>query len=320
LTSGEVSLTVSSTVAAVTLDSATLAEISKQASGDITITAAAADTSALSAEAKTAIGIRPVYDLKITSGSTTVSNFGGGTATVSVPYTPAIDEDVNAIVVYYINASGELVTVPNCIYNAKTGTVTFTTTHFSTYAVGYNAVSFSDVSGSAWYANYVAYLAARGIVGGNNGAFNPNASITRAEFVAILARMSGEGLSGYTTSTFLDVSTDSWYFAAVQWANKAGITSGYNGKFNPSVTITREQMAAMLYRYAEYKGTASNTEGMFAREFSDYGRISNWAQAPIQWAMNNGILSGNTDGSFAPQSSATRAQAAKILAMLLQSM
>ena len=320
LTSGEVSLTVSSTVAAVTLDSATLAEISKQASGDITITAAAADTSALSAETKAAIGIRPVYDLKITSGSTTVSNFGGGTATVSVPYTPAIDEDVNAIVVYYINAWGELVTVPNCIYNAKTGTVTFTTTHFSTYAVGYNAVSFSDVSGSAWYANYVAYLAARGIVGGNNGAFNPNASITRAEFVAILARMSGEGLSGYTTSTFLDVSTDSWYFAAVQWANRAGITSGYNGKFNPSVTITREQMAAMLYRYAEYKGTASNTEGLSAREFSDYGRISNWAQAPIQWAMNNGILSGNTDGSFAPQSSATRAQAAKILAMLLQSM
>ena len=320
LTGGEASLTVSSTVATVTLDSATLAEIGKQTSGDITIAATEADTSTLSADTKITIGTRPVYDLKITSGNTTISSFGGGTATVSVPYTPSSGEDVNAIVVYYINASGELVTVPNCSYDAKTGTVTFTTTHFSTYAIGYNAVSFSDVSGSAWYADYVAYLAARGIVGGNSGAFNPNASITRAEFVAILARMSGESLSGYTTSTFLDVSTDSWYFAAVQWANKAGITSGYNGKFNPSATITREQMAAMLYRYAEYKGTASNTEGMSAREFSDYDHISSWAQAPIQWAMSNGILSGNMDGSFAPQSSATRAQAAKILAMLLQSM
>lgn len=118
--------------------------------------------------------------------------------------------------VYYISASGELVTVPNCVYDAKTGIVTFTTTHFSTYAVSYKAVSFSDVSDSAWYADNVAYLTARGIVGGNNGAFSPDASITRAEFVTILARMSGESLSGYTASSFSDVSTDSWYFAAVQ--------------------------------------------------------------------------------------------------------
>ncbi|SBW00519.1 exported hypothetical protein [uncultured Eubacteriales bacterium] len=318
LTSGEASLTVSSAVATVTLDNTALAEISKQASGDVTITATEVDISALSTEAKTAIGTRPVYDLKITSGSTTVSSFGGGTATVSIPYTPVAGEDANAIVVYYINASGELDTVPNCVYDAETGTVTFTTTHFSTYAVGYNAVSFKDVSDSAWYADYVAYLAARGIIGGNNGAFSPDASITRAEFVTILARMSGDDLSGYTTSSFSDVSTDSWYFAAAQWASKAGIASGYDGKFSPSASITREQMAAMLYRYAEYKGTVSNAEGMSVREFSDYDSIASWAQAPIQWAMNNGILSGNTDGSFAPQSSATRAQAAKMIAVLMQ--
>ncbi len=174
LTSGEASLTESSTVATVTLDSTTLAEISKHTSGDVTITATAADTSALSADTKAAIGTRPVYDLKITSGSTTGSSYCGGTATVSVPYTPAAGENVNAIVVYYINASSELVTVPNCVYDAKTGTVTFATTHFSTYAIGYNAVSFSNVSDSAWYADYVAYLAARGIVEGNNGAFSPD--------------------------------------------------------------------------------------------------------------------------------------------------
>ncbi len=318
LTDGEASLTVSSTVATVTLDSTTLAEIGKQASGDVTITATAADTSALSADTKTAIGIRPVYDLKITSGSTTVSSFGGGTATVSVPYTPAAGEDVNAIVVYYINASGELVTVPNCVYDAKTGTVTFTTTHFSTYAVGYNAVSFSDVSDSAWYADYVAYLAARNIIGGNNGAFSPAADITRVEFVTILARMSGDDLSGYKTSSFSDVSADSWYFTAVQWANKAGIASGYDGAFSPDATITREQMAAMLYRYAEYKGMVSNAEGMSVREFTDYDSISSWAQAPIQWAMNNDIISGNPDGSFAPSANATRAQAAKMISTLIQ--
>ena len=79
-------------------------------------------------------------------------------------------------------------------------------------------------------------------------------------------------------------------------------------------------MAAMLYRYAEHKSAVSNMEGMSVREFSDYASISSWAQASIQWAMNNKILSGNTDGSFTPQSSATRAQAAKMLAVLLQSM
>jgi hypothetical protein len=320
LKGGEVSLTVSSSVATVTLDSATLSEIGKQTNGDVKITATTADTSALSDESKSAIGTRPVYDLKITSGNTTVSSFGGGIATVSVPYTPASGEDENAIVVYYINASGTLVMVPNCVYEAKTGTVTFITTHFSTYAVGYNAVSFTDVSNSAWYADYVTYLAARGIVGGKNGAFSPDASITRAEFVTILSRMSGDDLSGYTSSSFADVFTDNWYFAAVQWAYKNGVASGSKGKFNPNASITREQMAAMLYRYTEYEGMVSNTEGMSVREFTDYDNISSWAQAPIQWAINNGIVSGNSDGTFAPMASATRAEAAKMIALLLKDM
>ncbi|MPM18737.1 hypothetical protein SDC9_65152 [bioreactor metagenome] len=79
-------------------------------------------------------------------------------------------------------------------------------------------------------------------------------------------------------------------------------------------------MAAMLYRYADYAGDISNAEGMSAREFNDYDSISSWAQAPIQWAVNNGIITGNPDSSFAPASNATRAQAAKMIAVMLQSM
>jgi 2',3'-cyclic-nucleotide 2'-phosphodiesterase/3'-nucleotidase/2',3'-cyclic-nucleotide 2'-phosphodiesterase/3'-nucleotidase/5'-nucleotidase len=79
-------------------------------------------------------------------------------------------------------------------------------------------------------------------------------------------------------------------------------------------------MAAMLYRYSEYKGTVANTEGMSAREFSDFDSISSWARAPIQWAVNNGIISGNNDGSFAPKANATRAEAAKMIAVLLKIM
>ena len=239
---------------------------------------------------------------------------------MSIPYTPAAGESLKAIVIWYIDGDGNLNCVKNGHYDSKTGAVTFKTTHFSLYAVGYNSVNFSDVSGSSWYADYVDYLAARGIVGGNNGAYSPGASITRAEFVTILARMSGDDLSGYASSSFSDVASSDWYAAAVQWAYASGIATGSDGTFNPNANITREQMAAMLYRYAEYAGTVSNAEGMSAREFTDYDSISSWAQSSVQWAVNNGIISGNTDGSFASASNATRAEAAKMIAVLVQGM
>jgi len=275
-----------------------------------------AETDTLSKANQVLVGSRPVYELSVTSGSTTISKFGGGTATVSIPYSLPDGEDLNCIIIYYLSASGKLVMVPNCVYAADTGMVTFTTTHFSTFAVGYNKVSFSDVSDSAWYVDYVDFLSARGIVGGNNGAFSPDASITRAEVVTILARMSGDDLSGYTVSALTDVTTSDWYFAAVQWAYEKGITTGSDGKFNPNTAITREQMATMLYRYADYTGDMSNAEGMSARKFTDYDSISSWAQAAIQWAVKNGIITGNPDGSFAPASNATRAEAAKMIAVL----
>ena len=154
--------------------------------------------------------------------------------------------------------------------------------------------------------------------GTGGGQFSPDATITRAQFVTILARMSGDDLSGYKSSAFTDVSAGDWYFAAVQWANASGVAVGADGKFSPDAGITREQMAVMLYRYAKHMGTdVSNVEGMSIREFTDYGSISSYALLPIQWAINNGIVSGD-NGSFAPQSSATRAQAAKMISVLLQ--
>jgi len=313
-------LAVSTGIGSVTFNAKAVDSIAKAGTGgDVSISIEKLDNASLPAGVKNAVGNRPVYNFTVTSGGKTVSSFGGGKATVSIPYTPASGEDVNNIVIYYISDSGKLTAVPNCKYDTVTGMVTFTTKHFSTYVVGYNAVSFSDVSDGAWYADYVSFLAARGIVGGNNGAFSPDSSITRAEFVTILARMSGDDLIGYTAPSFTDVAASDWYFAAVQWAYANGITTGSDGQFSPNAAITREQLAAMLYRYAQYVGNLSNAEGMSAREFSDYDNISSWAKAPIQWAVNNGIITGNPDGSFAPASNATRAEAAKMIAVLIQS-
>ncbi len=320
LTDGTNSLTISSPAITVTFDEKALAEIGKNTNGDITVKAVKPEDIALSDADKAVIGTRPVYDLKVSSGSTTVSSFGGGTATVSIPYKLTAGEDTSKIVVYYISGSGELIMVPGCVYDASTGKVTFKTTHFSSYAVGYNNVSFTDVSG--WYESYVNYLAARKIINGTgDGKFSPDANITRAEFVTILANLSGKDMTGYTSSSFTDVATTDWYNAAVQWAYKNGIAAGSDGKFAPGANITREQMAVMLYNYAKYAGTdVSNVEGMSVREFKDYDSISSWALKSIQWAMNNSIISGNSDGSFAPTANATRAQAAKMIAVLLQGM
>lgn len=288
---------------------------------EVCISIAQADSGTLSDAAKAVVGNRPVYALSITSGGTTTSNFGGGNATVSIPYTLAEGEDANQIVIYYTTASGALVAVPSCVCDKATGMVTFKTTHFSNYAVGYNDASFLDIADTTWYAGFVSYLAARDLVGGTgNGLFSPDASITRAQFVAILARMSGDRLNGYTSSPFSDVAISDWYFAATQWAYATGVAVGSDGKFYPNKNITREQMAAMLYRYSDYAGYVSNAEGMPAREFSDFSSISSWAQTPIQWAVNNSIISGNPNGSYAPQANATRAQAAKMIAILLQDM
>ncbi|MBP1736930.1 MAG: multidomain protein with s-layer y region, hyr domain [Oscillospiraceae bacterium] len=276
------------------------------------------DSSELSDEARATIGDRPVVSLTLyIDGKQTDWSNPGAPVTVSIPYTPSDNEDLNAIVVWYVDGDGNLNCVQSGVYDPETGTVTFQTTHFSLYAVGYNGVSFSDVSG--WYADYVVYLAARGIVSGTaDGQFDPDAAITRAQFVTILARMSGNDLSGDTSPAFSDVSAGDWYFTAVQWAAENGIATGSDGRFDPDAGITREQMAVMLYRYAEYKGTVSDTEGMSGREFSDFDSISVWAQTSIQWAVGNGILSGNNDGSFAPRADATRAQAAKALTLFLQ--
>jgi len=170
--------------------------------------------------------------------------------------------------------------------------------------------------------DYVSCLTARGIINGTgDGKFSPDSSITRAEFVTILARLSGDDLSGYTASSFSDVAATDWYFAAVQWAYANGIVSGSDGMFAPGADITREQMSVMLYNYAKYAGAdVSNAAGMSVREFSDYASISSWALEPIQWAINNSIVFGTSDGTFAPPANATRAQSAKMIALFLKGM
>jgi len=309
----------SSSPVTVTFDKTALAVIKAATGGNYSVVAKKADVSGIADSERAKIGSRPVYELSVKSGGTTISDFGGGKATVSIPYTLADGEDANKIVIYYVSSSGKLVAVPNCVYNASAKTVNFTAKHFSTYAVGYNDVSFKDVSG--WYTDYVSYLAARGIISGTgDGNFSPDANITRAQFVTVLARVSGDDFSGYASSEFSDVSTTDWFFKSVQWAYEKGVATGSDGKFNPNASITRQDIAVMLARYADKVAGYTLPETNSVAAFTDSAQISAYASNAVTAMQQAGIISGNGNGSFAPAANATRAQAAKTIAVLLQSM
>ncbi|WP_369282648.1 leucine-rich repeat domain-containing protein [Oscillibacter sp. GMB15532] len=319
LVSGNVGgLTVSSSLASVTFDAAALTTISGASSGDVTVSAARVDASALPAAVQALVGSRPVYEFTVTGGGKTISQLGG-VATVSVPYTLGAGEDPNAVIVSYLNASGNLETVLSGRYNAATGTVTFTTTHFSKYSVGYNKVTFADVSDSAWYADAVTYLAARGVTGGTTDTtFTPGATLTRGQFITLLLKAYGiEAVNG-TEDNFADAGS-TYYTGYLAAAKQLGITSGVgNNNFAPTQTISRQQMFTLLYNALNALAKLPEDDSDKAlSDFTDSGSVAPYAQKAMAYLVEAGVVGGK-NGYLLPQSSSTRAQMAQVLYNLLR--
>ncbi len=178
--------------------------------------------------------------------------------------------------------------------------------------------SFSDVSESDWFYSAVQYVSEQGLMTGTgSGMFSPNEEITRGMLVTILYRLSGEPAVS-ESAPFADVETGSYYEKAVAWAAACGIVSGYeNGSFGPNDAVTREQLAAILYRYARYQGQDVSASADLSG-FADAGAVSGYAQPALAWASGSGLIVGTTDGTLDPQGTATRAQAATILMRFCQ--
>ena len=178
------------------------------------------------------------------------------------------------------------------------------------------SVQFSDVNG--WEKEYVYYLAERKILNGKaDGLFKPADNITRAEFVKILAAVSGQDVSKSTGTSFSDVNAASWYAPYVEWAYKNGIVKGSNGNFKPSANITRQDMAVMIENFSKYMSkTVPSMEA--GKTFADDSRIASYAKDAVASLQKAGIISGDVNGKFLPQSSATRAQAAKMITVYMQ--
>jgi len=319
LAAGSEEIQIVTSVGTVTFDKASINTINQSGNGDINISIAMVDTSILSENVKAAVGNRPVYHFTVQSGSTEISDFSGKVK-VSIPYKPAHGEDGNAIVIYYIDKDGELNLVNVSGYDSASGMVNFVTTHFSSYAVGYNNIGFSDAAGS-WAQGSITYLAARNIINGvGNGNFAPNEGVTRAQFAKMLAGILGADVSGYKDSRFSDVAADVWYAPYIEWAAANGIVSGTsNGKYEPNAPITREEMAVMITRFAK---TARHTlpAKVQSPAFTDNGKISSWASEAVTAVKEAGIISGKPGNKFDPQTGATRAEAAKMLTELMQGM
>lgn len=189
-------------------------------------------------------------------------------------------------------------------------------TSFSSVLATTDKHDFADVKAGDWYYDAVSYVKDKGLMNGiSDAAFAPDGTTTRGMIVTILWRMSKSPEAEGTQ--FDDVSADYYYAKAILWASANGIVTGYgDGKFGPDDNITREQLAAILYRYS---GETYEESGDKLAIYADADKISNYAKTAFAWANEKGLITGMDDGTLEPQGGATRAQVATVLYRMLKS-
>ena len=178
------------------------------------------------------------------------------------------------------------------------------------------AFPFTDVPASRWSYPYIKELYEAGVVSGTTATtFEPTGSVTRAQFVTFLAGLAGVNVSAYQYGPFSDVPADAWYAPYVNWAAASGIVSGTSATtFDPAAEISRQDMAVMLYNYAQQAGV--QLKQTTVTPFTDESSIAAYALPAVQALHSAGVISGMPDGSFQPYATATREQACTMLCML----
>lgn len=339
-------LSISSQLITITLDGQAVDTVAGAATGgSVTVSAHVVQPQDLTPENQARVAGRPVYDLTITAGGRTVSDFGGGTATITVPYTLRPGEDPDAVVVWFLADDGSLQSV-NGRYDAATGQVTFTTRHFSEFVIGYNLVAFDDVPNDAWYRPAVTFIAARGITTGvGDGMYGPEQTLTRGQFLVLLLRAygiqpdaggdagvgsaaSGGSMVGSAASSdrepfvnFADAG-DTWYTGYLAVAKRLGIATGIGDNlYAPERSISRQDMFTLLYRTLDHlDALPRKTVGAGLAAFDDAGDIASYAVEAMSELVQRGVVRGSSTVSgvrLDPRGDSTRAQMAQVLYNLL---
>lgn len=296
-------------------DSKALDAVSKAGTGTTQISVSMMDpseTARISSDAAEKIADRPVLKIEVTSGGEAVTDFNGGELTVSIPYTLAEGEDPNAILVYYIDSSNNLVPVMSRYADGK---VIFTTTHLSRYAVGYNKVSFTDVKPEDYFYAPVTYLGAREVITGSS--FEPKRDITRGEAIVMIMKAYDIKPLENPTDNFSDAAGEyAGYYAK---AKAIGLSRGIgNNKIGADLPLTREMLFTMVCNLENITGGfPAAAEGRKASTFADYGEISGWAYSSVSKLTEKGIIIGTGNNYLNPKTNAKRGETATMLYRLL---
>ncbi|PHV70808.1 hypothetical protein CS063_08555 [Sporanaerobium hydrogeniformans] len=290
--------------------------INKQAKADVHMTATRMDNGKLTADAKKAIGSRPVFDLKVNYDTNKqVQSFGNGNVSVTIPYTLGANEKAENVQTVYVDSNGKVHWMTGSVYDSVEKVVRFATSHFSTYGIGYKQQSptFTDIIGH-WAKEDIEFVVSRGFFSGTSATtFSPNTTMTRGMFITALGQLANADVSVYQNSSFTDVKSDAYYRGYIEWASKNSLVNGTgDGKFAPDQSITREQMAVIMENYTKVIGFAlpkiheENT-------FVDSTKISAYAKDAVMQMQMAGLISGKNGNLFDPQGTATRAEVAAVL-------
>lgn len=249
----------------------------------------------------------------------TVKNDGefGFTMTLTAPV-GAKNAGLWANLYHYDEAAGKLVYTASSLVD-RNGYASLPVGSAGRYAIVLDgkshALPFTDLAAGAWYEDSVAYVYRHDLMSGfSEDTFGPNAALSRAQLCQILYNM--EGRPAVTGSgSFSDLADGAWYTDAVTWAASKGIVDGYGGGlFGPDVNITREQLASILYRYAQARGDdVSVGEDTNILSYSDAADVAEYAISAMQWACGAGVITGISESALAPRGEATRSQTAAML-------
>lgn len=319
---------VSTSIGEVTFDKKAFETLTKQEAGELKFTIAKKDAEKVLANVKNIsnkekqkINEGKIFEFSVTADSKAISQLESDME-INIPYKKLANQKSEAIVAYEISSDGTMKPVIGGKIE-KDENFAIKSDHFSTYVIAYNDVNFADTN-SHWAESNITYLAAREVIKGmTESTFEPNANITRAQFVQILANMSGTDLTKYEDSKFKDVNDNAWYAKVAAWASESGLVTGNantdgTASFNPNQNITRQDMAVILSRYMskikQKKLSQENKEIVFA----DEKQISSYAETAVKELQKSGVINGKSANSFEPKQNATRAECSKMISVLIQ--
>ena len=305
----------------VNLNLPAIRSIYKQAGGDANVTAERISSGRFSEAVRKVLGNRPIFDLKVTAvnNNTTISNFENGYVSVEIPYTAQQEENAGSLAAVYVDEKGNTHYLIHSSYDMEKKVMRIRTGHFSVYGIGQiPAAAFADIQNHAAKEDII-FAQSRGLVAGTSSTkFQPDAAITRGDFITALGKMAEINPEEYKKSAtvFTDLDDTKEYAAYAKWAEQKGIVSK-SAKFSANQPLSRKDMASMLEKYVAAAGIAL---GKNRKEisFKDISSLTAPEKAAITRLQQSGIINGFDDNQFKPAASLTRGEACAVLRRMIE--